>query len=209
MASSFLTLQAMSEQRSLPIVVGEAQGGSAEAWAELVRRLERVVWKAVNMASSDPEVRNDAFGATWLRLAESLHKIREPEKLPGWLATTATNEVRRLVRRRRVQTVAVDWTAADAWMTELDSVEPSANAAPDAGLLRAEAADAVRRAFSRLDDACREILAVLVVEHDVNYAEAAARLGRPVGSLGPTRRRCLDKLRDMPELATLMGETDG
>src|SRR5262245_21702635 len=65
--------------------------GNTVAWQALVRRLERVVWKAVNMMTTDDEVRKDAFAATWLRLVERLNTIREPEKLPGWLTTTATN----------------------------------------------------------------------------------------------------------------------
>jgi DNA-directed RNA polymerase specialized sigma24 family protein len=69
-----------------------------------VGRLERVVWKSVNMMTYDHEVRDDAFAATWLRLAERLESIREPEKLSGWLATTACNEVRQICDNADVMT---------------------------------------------------------------------------------------------------------
>ena len=87
-----------SPEQPLADLVAGALDGSSAAWNALVVRLERVVWKSVNMMTSDREMRDDAFAATWLRLAERLDTIREPEKLPGWLATTACNEVRQIVR---------------------------------------------------------------------------------------------------------------
>ena len=82
-----------AEQPLASLVAGAIDGHDA-AWDALVVRLQRVVWKSVNMMTFDHEVREDAFAATWLRLAERLATIREPEKLPGWLTTTACNEVR-------------------------------------------------------------------------------------------------------------------
>ena len=93
-----------SAEQSLTGLVAGAIDGHADAWAALVARLERVVWKSVNMMTFDHEARDDAFAATWLRLAERLDTIREPEKLPGWLATTACNEVRQILRQRRITT---------------------------------------------------------------------------------------------------------
>ena len=81
-------------------LVAGALSGHEAAWEALVERLQRVVWKSVNMMTYDREIRDDAFAATWLRLAERLDSIREPEKLPGWLTTTACNEVRQIVRQR-------------------------------------------------------------------------------------------------------------
>ena len=81
-------------------LVAGALAGRATAWNALVERLQRVVWKSVNMMTTDHEIRDDAFAATWLRLAERLHSIREPEKLPGWLTTTVANEVRQILRQR-------------------------------------------------------------------------------------------------------------
>jgi len=172
-------------------LVVRAIGNDAAAWATLVDRLERVVWKAVNMMTSDTDVRDDAFAATWLRLAEKLHTIREPHKLPGWMATTAANEVRTLNRQRNRTgiTLATVRPLGDAF--DVFAEPPSE---PGQDLLDAERAREVRAAFARLDPPCREVLAVLVVD-DVPYGEASARLGRPVGALGPTRRRCLEKLR--------------
>ena len=172
--------------------------GDASAWAELVRRLERVVWKAVNMMTTDPDVRTDAFAATWLRLVERLDTIREPEKLPGWLTTTATNEVRQILRHRSRQAVRVDWQdPEDGLASALDATRAAAaDHDHGRGIAREELSAAVRRAFQALDEECRQIIAILVLTDPApSYAEASELLGRPVGSLGPSRRRCLDKLR--------------
>ncbi len=173
-------------------------GGDATAWAALVHRLERVVWKAVNMMTTDADVRTDAFAATWLRLVERLATIREPEKLPGWLTTTATNEVRQILRHRSRQAVQVDWQDPDDGLaTVLDaSRATAADHDHGRGVVREQLATDVRRAFHALDEECRQIIAVLVLADPApSYAEASELLGRPVGSLGPSRRRCLDKLR--------------
>lgn len=172
--------------------------GDATAWAALVRRLERVVWKAVNLMTPDPDVRTDAFAATWLRLVERLGSIREPEKLPGWLTTTATNEVRQILRHRSRQAVQVDWQDPDDRVASALDASRAAATEHDhgRGLQREELAADVRRAFHALDEECRQIIAVLVLADPApSYVEASELLGRPVGSLGPSRRRCLDKLR--------------
>jgi len=177
-------------------LVAGALAGDQAAWDALVVRLERVVWKAVNMMTYDPEVREDAFGATWLRLAERLDQIREPEKLPGWLTTTACNEVRQILRQRGRQHMSLD---------TLDRGEPTFDALIDdvdhtGRLVADERRREVREAFGRLDENCRELLTVLLLaDPPVPYDEASARLGRPIGALGPSRRRCLEKMRSLLE----------
>lgn len=195
--------QRFSSSDELSGLVAGALDGHEAAWAALVERLERVVWKSVNMMTFDREVRNDAFAATWLRLAERLDSIREPEKLPGWLATTACNEVRQIVRQRARQPIGLGDGDADASGGGLGSVldtMPGDTGEHEAALVAADDARDVRRAFAQLDDGCREIITVLVMADPVPaYDEAAGMLGRPVGSLGPTRKRCLEKMRKILE----------
>ena len=179
-------------------LVAGALDGHAAAWNALVARLQRVVWKAVNMMTTDPDVRDDAFAATWLRLAERLDTVREPEKLPGWLATTATNEVRQIIRRRGHGEVSLTaaWGSADDGASDLGDRLVGDEGEHAAGVVRAEERANVRAAFARLDDGCREIITVLVLsDPPLPYDEASEVLGRPVGSLGPTRGRCLEKLK--------------
>lgn len=184
------------DQRSAPdaalsSLVEGALAGDQAAWDALVVRLQRVVWKAVNMMTYEPDVRDDAFAATWLRLAERLDRVREPEKLPGWLTTTASNEVRQILRQRGRHQASLEPLEAAALVDRRDHAD---------GLLADERRREVRAAFERLDEDCRELLTVLVLaDPPLPYHEASERLGRPVGALGPSRRRCLDKMRSLLE----------
>lgn len=191
-------------------LVKRSLAGDSVAWQALVRRLERVVWKAVNMMTIDDEVRKDAFAATWLRLVERLNTIREPEKLPGWLTTTATNEVRQILRHRSRQQVSLDWSAPGDPFAGLLAFAGASEGDHERELVRSESRRAVRRAFSALDEECREILTVLVLaDPPMSYQQASEQLNRPVGALGPSRRRCLDKLRSSATMQEWIGEQDG
>lgn len=195
------TDQRFSPGDDLAQLVAAALDGSDAAWRALVERLERVVWKAVNMMTFDAEIRDDAFAATWLRLAERLDTIREPQKLPGWLATTAANEVRQILRQRSRLPVGLPDSspeAAGGGLGTLLETLPGDDGDHAADVIDAEEAAVLRTAFGRLDDTCREIIAVLVLtDPPVSYDQASELLGRPIGSLGPTRQRCLDKMRKL------------
>jgi len=188
-----------SPDEPIPDLVAGALDGHSAAWNALVERLHRVVWKSVNMMTYDNEIRDDAFAATWLRLAERLDSIREPEKLPGWLATTACNEVRQILRHRGRHHISLNesWSGADGGGDLLDTlIDDDGEHAK--GLMAADQRKDVRAAFARLDEACREIITVLVLaDPPLPYDEASDQLGRPVGSLGPSRRRCLEKMKTL------------
>ena len=158
------------------------------------------------MMTTDADIRDDAFAATWLRLAERLDTIREPEKLPGWLATTATNEVRQIIRSRGRTDLSLNaaWRpGADDPVNDLGDRLIGDHGDHTTALVRAEQRAEVRAAFARLDDGCREIITVLVLtDPPLPYDEASEILGRPIGSLGPTRGRCLDKLKQLLEPGT-------
>lgn len=182
----------------LDTLVAGALAGHSAAWDALVVRLERVVWKSVNMMTYDREIRDDAFAATWLRLAERLDSIREPAKLPGWLATTACNEVRQIVRQRGRQPVSLtqSWASGETGVGDLLETLTDDDGEHAERLMADENRRLVRDAFARLDEHCREIITVLVLaDPPIPYDEASDRLDRPVGSLGPARRRCLDKMK--------------
>jgi len=190
-----------SAEQSLTSLVAGAIDGHSDAWSALVTRLERVVWKSVNMMTFDHEARDDAFAATWLRLAERLDTIREPEKLPGWLATTACNEVRQIIRQRsRQQTMqGAEWASSGGVGDLLDTLAGD-EGDHSRGMQLDESRREVRAAFGRLDAQCREIITVLVLaDPPVPYEQASERLGRPIGSLGPSRRRCLQKMKSLLE----------
>ena len=195
--------QRFSPGDDLAVLVEGALADTPAAWNALVTRLERVVWKAVNMMTYDADIRDDAFAATWLRLAERLDTIREPQKLPGWLATTATNEVRQLLRQRGRLPIGLPDGGADSSGGGLGSLLdtlPGADGDHEHALIAAEDAQRVRTAFRRLDDGCRQVITVLVLtDPPLAYDQASELLGRPIGSLGPTRMRCLEKMRTLLE----------
>jgi RNA polymerase sigma factor (sigma-70 family) len=184
---------------SLTDLVAEARRGEQLAWSTIVDRLQRVVWKTVNACTRDSALRQDAFAATWMRLAENIHKIDDPECLPGWLATTSRREVLNLIAKesRFIPTDPGSTTFAAMSATVEVDTEPVSSARRNA----------IRDAFQRLSLECRELLGALVLsDPPLSYAEVGELLGRPHGSLGPTKLRCLERLRRDPSIVALIRE---
>ena len=142
----------------------------------------------------DEETSKDAFQTVWLRLAENLDRIREPSRLAGWLGQTARNECVGLVRQRARIVLTDDADGGEAESDLREAVFP----APGEQLERDEHRAAVAAAFERLPDRCRELLRLLVVDPPVSYRDISEMLDLPVGSIGPTRSRCLDSMRSSP-----------
>jgi RNA polymerase sigma factor (sigma-70 family) len=136
----------------------------------------------------------DVVQTTWLRLVEHLGRITDPERLPGWLATTARREAQRVARR-------ADWPRPGDEFGFLPDDGPS----PGARLLRDERDAALWSALALLDEACQLLLRALMTDPAPAYADVAAALGMKVGSIGPTRGRCLAKLRRLAQAAGLDG----
>jgi RNA polymerase sigma factor (sigma-70 family) len=175
---------------SLDDLVASARAGDRGAWESLIQRLKGVVWRATADVGLGFEDREDVFAATFFRLFEHLDRIREPAKLPGWLATTARNEVRQLLHARRRSEPRAD-------------VEPPgevAAAAVEEGVLDEELRAALQRAFLRLGRPCQELLRLTSAVPAVSYDDISRLTGIPRGSLGPTRQRCLETLRRTPDL---------
>lgn len=174
----------------LPALVARALERDQRAWRDLVDRLKGVAWKVLYSYDLPEEDRNDAFASTFFRLYERLSTIREPEKLPGWVATTARNEAN-TVSRRRAKLVP---------MAELPlrAVEPGDHGE---GLEDDELRTAMFAAFSRLSPDQQALMRMLSADPPIGYDEISRVLNLPHGSIGPTRARCLQRLRNSPELA--------
>jgi RNA polymerase sigma factor (sigma-70 family) len=171
----------------IPTLVERAREHDEDAWRALCQRVKNVAWKVIVNEGLRGADADDAFASTFLRLAEKLHTIREPEKLPGWLATTALNECRAIGRSRRRLEPFADVPEA-----------PHTAAGPDEPVLELELRGAVGHAFAELSEQCQRLLRLLTVVPPLSYTEIGAALGGlPVGSIGPTRGRCLDRLRDL------------
>jgi RNA polymerase sigma factor (sigma-70 family) len=182
------TLTLVSE--SLVDLVALARKGDRAAWKVLVHRLQGVVWRATADVGLSYEDRQDVFAAAFFRLFERLDDIREPAKLPGWLATTARNEIRQLLRtKKRLEPRDV-----------VEPFEPVMTTSVDEQLLDGELRSALQAAFLRLSEACQELLRLTTAVPPLSYDEISALTGMARGSLGPNRQRCLEHLRHAPEL---------
>jgi len=128
---------------------------------------------------------------TWLRLVENLDRIHDPERLGAWLATTARHECLRMIRLRGREMPTDEESVFD--VPAHDSV--------DKRLLTQERDHALQRALRTIGERCQALLRRLAAPDPPSYEEIGAALGMPIGAIGPTRSRCLDKLRRSPELA--------
>ena len=174
-------------------VVGRALEKDQAAWRELVDKLKGVAWKVLNGYDLSSEDKNDAFASTFFRLYERLESVRDPEKLPGWVATTARNEAN-AVYRRRSRTVPMAELPLRA-VVDTDHSER---------LLDDELHTALAAAFRRLPPDMQALLRLLSADPPLGYEEVGRLLNLPHGSIGPTRHRCLQRLRNSPELARFL-----
>lgn len=179
---------------SLTELVHSAAAGDAAAWNTVVERFAGLVWSVARQHRLSDADAGDVCQATWLRLVENLGSLREPEALAGWLATTARRESLRLIKHG-VRQVVTDMDS------QLDLADDTDRTDPGRFLIAEERQRAMRTAFAGLGEACRTLLTLLVADPPVSYAEISATLDMPVGSIGPTRARCLDRLRKSPALA--------
>lgn len=169
-------------------LVVRAAGGSDECWAELVDRFAAtVIAIARQYRLSEPDV-DDVAQVVWLRLAENLGRIRQPSRIAGWLAATTRNEALRVVKRR----AKLD----PLFEVDVDSRVPAVGPSAATQVVQNETMIEVATGFALLDERCRVLLRLVVVDEQ-DYAVVAEQLAIPVGSIGPTRRRCLDKLRTL------------
>jgi RNA polymerase sigma factor (sigma-70 family) len=178
-------------------LVGAAAAGDQHAWNALVARFDGLVWavaRAHRLSGADAA---DVVQTTWLRLVEHLERLDDPERVGAWLATTARRESFKALKR-----------AARQVPTAPDEVPvPAIDGRLDAGLLATERDQALWHAFAGLDPECQALLRMLVADPTPSYDEISEALGRPIGSIGPTRARCLEKLRLRATAGGLSRET--
>jgi RNA polymerase sigma factor (sigma-70 family) len=166
-------------------LVAAAARGDEAAWEEIVDRFASLVWATARAHRLSRDDAADVAQTTWLRLVENLDRIQDPERLGAWLATTARRESLRKLRLG----------ARERPSDEPDLFEAPAENSVDRLLLQRERDGALWEAFSWLSDRCKTLLRLLVAEYEPSYEEVSAALGLPIGSIGPTRMRCLDRLQ--------------
>ena len=176
-------------------LVARCRAGEGAAWTALVQRYQRLVYAIVMRAGLDEHTAADVFQTVFARLLEHLPRLARPDRVQAWIVTTAKREAL-LLRRQGLRTVSL---SAD---DDNDGPNPADALADEASLAEAVLSDlqqlhVLRLALDRLDTRCRDLLLLLFSDEEdrLAYDEVARRLNMPVGSIGPTRARCLGKLR--------------
>ena len=183
--------KADDETDPLPGWVLAAAAGDAAAWEQLVDRFGGLIWSICRSHRLSDSDAADAVQLTWLRLLENLDRIRDPRRLGGWLVTTCRRECLAVLRRSRASVP----TAEDHIERMLGVAD-----APDQRVLASDEYASLWQAFHRLSEWCQQVLRALIVEPEdgpPSYRVVAAQLETAVGSLGPTRARCLAQLRKL------------
>jgi RNA polymerase sigma factor (sigma-70 family) len=184
----------VAEIEPVESLIARARQGDSAAWAELVDRYAGLVWSVCRRHRLSDADAADASQTVWLRLAEHLDEIRNPAGLASWLWTTTGRACLRIISDRRRQTLpglGYDFdVAADTQLT-----------APDRDLLAAELQLALLAAIAELPERYRQLLALLMHEPALSYQDISDRTGMPIGTIGPTRGRILERLRHSPSLA--------
>ena len=175
-----------------PLVRAAAAGDEA-AWSALVDRFSGLVWAIARNHRLVAADADEVFSTTWLRLVEHIDRLQDPAKVGGWLATTARHESLRLLRRAGRQIPMGD-----------ELPEPECHApAPDEALLLADRDRTLHAAFARLPERDQRLLRLLTADPMPSYEQIGLALNMPTGSIGPTRARCLERLRREAEALAL------
>jgi len=189
----------MRDDPSVIALVARVGDGDQGAWDELIERYAPLVWSICLRYQLNRQDVDDVGQSVWLLLVEQIGNLREPAALPGWLATTTRRECLRVLRAARRH--------------DHGDLPPEDQMPPDPGamtieheLIVAERDAALRAAFAELAPGCRELLSMLISDPPPSYADISATMGIAVGSIGPTRARCLDRLRRSPHLTPVLGD---
>ena len=189
------------------LVTGAREGDQA-SWSGLVERHQPIIDAVTRRYRLGREDAADVSQTVWLQLTCHLDTIREPRALPGWIKVTAEREAFRLIRIGRrttsLEPIACFYEGQSSGELRFSSIVDEV----DADLLRSEEQAAVRAGLATLKPSQRDLLLMLVAEPAVSYAEISTELGLPIGSIGPTRARCLRKLEAAPSVQALIDSSD-
>jgi RNA polymerase sigma factor (sigma-70 family) len=181
------TVRSAARDEEVAGLVAAAAAGDRQAWDSLVSRYVALLWSIALRHGLNESDAADVVQTTWLRLFEHIDDVREPARVKSWLATTAQRESLRCVAQRQRVVLSDDETTFDG---------PDPLQAPlDEALLAREQADAARAALETLPPTWRSLVELLTQDPPLSYERIGADLGVPIGSIGPTRGRCVRRLR--------------
>lgn len=169
--------------------VARCRAGDEGAWSALVERYKSLVYSVARRSGLGAEDADDVFLATFGALYRHLDRIEEAAALGKWLAVTAARESYRTAR------ITGKHGQASFEDLSLDELLADEEAAADRTALEADEADQIRKSVIDMDPKCRDLLTALYLREEADYVRVSEELGMPIGSIGPTRGRCLEKLR--------------
>lgn len=172
----------------LALCLERARSGEIGALDEVVRELNPLLWHVARAQRLTAEQAADVVQTTWLELLRRLNDIRAPQALTAWLVITTRREAWRVRSKERQHT---------SEGTEILESRPDTDPGPDERLISDERDRILWRHFQRLSERCRELLRIVAQVERPDYSKLAEALEMPRGSIGPTRGRCLAKLREM------------
>jgi RNA polymerase sigma factor (sigma-70 family) len=174
-------------------LVAAASAGDRRAWEDLVSAYSGLAWAIIRNHRLSPGDAADVSQTAWLRLVENLTRIQDPSRVGAWLATTTRRECLRVIGQSR-RIVLVDGNEAFDQATD---DRPGV----DHQLLAEEQGEEVRDALTQLSPRCQDLLYLLTLDPPPSYEEISAAMGIPIGSIGPTRGRCLNRLHEILRVA--------
>lgn len=177
----------MRDDPSVVALVVRATAGDQVAWDEIVERYAPLVFGICTRYRLSRHDIEDVGQTVWLLLVEHLDKLREPAALPGWLATTTARECLRVVAAANKTELRRNERDESTWFVDDKAI--------DEEILMAERNAGLRAGFAELPARCQQLLSMLISDPPSSYASIHDALGIPVGSIGPQRARCLDRLR--------------
>jgi len=189
----------MDEADAVAELVQGARWGDQRCWDALVERFLPLVSAIIARHRLRGHDADDVNQTVWLSLVEHLGDLREPRALPGWISTTTRHECLRLIKGSR-RTVLVDPQSASV----LDPTDDDRDVAD--AVLALERQQVLRAALAELPEDRREMLTLLLADPPLPYREISRRLGIPIGSIGPTRARALNQLRNSNALRRFLAE---
>jgi RNA polymerase sigma factor (sigma-70 family) len=171
----------------------ECKNGSKRAWEALVRRFQRLIYTIPRRAGLSEDQASDVFQIVFSRAFENLQTISQPERIQAWLVTTAKRETLAILRQSR-RTVSISQNDDDDESTPFDIEDESP--LPEETLEQLQLQRQLRAAVEQLDAKSQAFVKLVFMQDDpLPYSEVAQRLGISEGSIGPTRVRCMEKLR--------------
>jgi len=176
-------------------LVAAARDGDADGWRELHDRYDGLVLAVARRHGLGGPEREDVSQTTWLRLVEHIGSLREDVALPGWLATTARREALRVLRHRGREVPTEACVLADRCTGRYTGAGPDDPDELDDAIDVRRVVDRVGRAVAGLPERERRLMQALLDPRPLSYRQLGARLGMPVGAIGPVRQRAIRRLR--------------